>query len=233
MSPPKKGLAVTSLVLGILGLPTFGILGIGALIGIILGIIALMRAKRSPNIYGGNGVAIGGIITNCVSLALIPVIGIIAAIAIPSLLRARVSANEAVAMGDIRTVISAETSYASANDGYYDVLECLSNPHGCIPNYPTASPTFLGAEWASTSVKSGYRRTLFPGANAELNADQSAVCSPTSIVSFAYVAVPEETGVSGMRAFCGDSTGIICQFPDGEVPTIMDGTCPSGCIELQ
>ena len=48
-------------------------------------------------------------------LIVVAIIGIIAAIAIPSLLRARVSANEAQAIGDTRSVISAEQTYASAN----------------------------------------------------------------------------------------------------------------------
>jgi hypothetical protein len=146
-------MAVFSLVLGILGLPTFGICGLGALIGMILGIVALGRANKAPAVYGGKGLAIGGIVTNALSLALIP---ILAAIAIPSLLRARVSANESTAIGDMRTVISGEQTYATANGGYYDSLECLSNPYeGCIPGYPTAAPTFLGPDLQSAHVKTG------------------------------------------------------------------------------
>ena len=57
-------------------------------------------------------------------LIVVAIIGIIAAIAIPSLLRARVSANEAAAIGDIRTVISAQAAYQSSNAGFYDNLPC-------------------------------------------------------------------------------------------------------------
>ena len=53
-------------------------------------------------------------------LIVVAIIGIIAAIAIPSLLRARVSANESATIGDIRTVISAQAAYQSANGGWYD-----------------------------------------------------------------------------------------------------------------
>ena len=52
-------------------------------------------------------------------LIVVAIIGIIAAIAIPSLLRARVSANESATIGDIRTVISAQAAYQSANGGWY------------------------------------------------------------------------------------------------------------------
>ena len=55
-------------------------------------------------------------------LIVVAIIGIIAAIAIPSLLRARVSANEAQAIGDTRSVISAEQTYASANGGFFSDL---------------------------------------------------------------------------------------------------------------
>ena len=58
-------------------------------------------------------------------LIVVAIIGIIAAIAIPSLLRARVSANEAQAIGDSRSVISAEQTYASANGGYFGPIANL------------------------------------------------------------------------------------------------------------
>ena len=64
-------------------------------------------------------------------LIVVAIIGIIAAIAIPSLLRARVSANESATIGDIRTVISAQAAYQSANGGWYasDIV-CLNAPTG-------------------------------------------------------------------------------------------------------
>jgi type II secretory pathway pseudopilin PulG len=227
-------MAIASLVLGILGLPTAGLLGLGAVTGIVLGIVALVRATKTPAVYGGKNLAISGIITNCLSLAMIPILGIIAAIAIPSLLRARVSANESMAIGDTRAVISAQAAYASGNGGFYDRLECLSSPHeGCIPGYPTGAPKFLGAEIATASVKSGYVRTFHPGPSPELSGEQAARYSPTSIVSFAYVAVPETPEQSGVRAFCGEASGLICVFSDGVVPDIRDGKCPVDCEPLQ
>ena len=52
-------------------------------------------------------------------LIVVAIIGILAAIAIPSLLRARVSANEAQAIGDTRTVMSAKITYATNNCGFF------------------------------------------------------------------------------------------------------------------
>ena len=50
-------------------------------------------------------------------------------------LRARVSANEASAIGDIRTVISAQAAYSSASQGGYGELRCLSEPKTCLTGY--------------------------------------------------------------------------------------------------
>src|SRR5882762_7803483 len=93
-------------------------------------------------------------------LIVVAIIGIIAAIAIPSLLRARVAANEAAVIGDTRTIISAEAAYHAANSGYYGSITCLSVPSGCIPSYPAAAPTFLDSAIAAGPdvTKQGYRR---------------------------------------------------------------------------
>ena len=108
----RKGYAIASLVLGILSLPTVGLLLVGAMTSVALGVVALVKASRQPEEYGGKGMAITGIILAAVSILIMPiVIGIVAAIAIPSMLRARVSANESAAIADVRAVIRAEVSY--------------------------------------------------------------------------------------------------------------------------
>src|SRR5262245_12033582 len=156
----RKGMAITALVLGILS-PLLACVGIGfvtALVALILGIVAMVKAGKEPGVYGGKGAAIAGTILGGLTLVALP---IVAAIAIPSLLRAKVSANESSAIGDIRTVISAEAAYQSANGGYYDTLECMGTPSTCIPSY--SGPTFLDAQLASGADKSGYKRTFHPG----------------------------------------------------------------------
>ncbi len=72
-------------------------------------------------------------------LIVVAIIGIIAAIAIPSLLRARVSANEAATIGDIRAVLSSQSAYSSAALGSFGDITCLSAPAGCLANYPAAA----------------------------------------------------------------------------------------------
>ena len=68
-----------------------------------------------PAKKGMSTVLIVVLVVAALGLIAVVAIGIIAAIAIPSLLRARIAANEAMAIGNLRTVISAEAAYQSAN----------------------------------------------------------------------------------------------------------------------
>jgi hypothetical protein len=117
-----------------------------------------------------------------------------------------VSANEAGAIGDTRTVISGEAAYQSANSGFYGQLTCLSTPTTCIAGYPTGSPTFLDASLAAAGAvtKQGYSRTFTVAA--------AAAGSPTGAVdTFCYQASPAVAGKTGVRSFGGDSSGVIGQ----------------------
>ena len=156
-------------------------------------------------------------------LIVVAIIGIIAAIAIPSLLRARVSANEAATIGDIRTVISAQAAYQSANGGWYSVnMACLNNvTTACIPNYPTNAPTFLDSSIASLMSKSGYDRSYAPGVTpAAINTNVTGI---GSLQGYAYTGVPTAIGQTGVRAFGGDSSGVICFTGTGAPVGIASG----------
>ena len=141
-------------------------------------------------------------------LIVVAIIGIIAAIAIPSLLRARVSANEAAAIGDTRTVISAEAAYQSANSGFYGQLTCMATPSSCIPNYATAAPTFLDSSLASGNsvTKQGYTRSWFAQA---ATAGTAGLTGPVD--TFCYQSNPAVANKTGVRAFGGDSSGVVGQ----------------------
>src|SRR5215510_9042344 len=132
-------------------------------------------------------------------LIVVAIIGIIAAIAIPSLLRARVAANESATIGDIRTLISAQAAYQSANGGLYDSkLTCLVAPAtGCIPSYPTNAPTFLDSQLAAQSAKSGYNRSYLP---APVSGALGALVSPSSTGSYAYATSAIAANQTGVRA---------------------------------
>jgi type IV pilus assembly protein PilA len=127
-APAKKrvGHAVASLVIGILGFFSFGIFLIGSLVGMTLGIVALKKEGSEPSVYGGRGLAIAGIVVNILALCMIVPLGIIAAIAIPNLLAARRAANEASAISILRTIHSAESTYAATTgNGSYGSLPQL------------------------------------------------------------------------------------------------------------
>ena len=152
-------------------------------------------------------------------LIVVAIIGIIAAIAIPSLLRARVSANESATIGDIRTEISAQAAFQSANGGWYTgTFTCLTTVTTmvCIPSYPTNAPTFLDSSITSLGAKSGYARSFGPGATpAPLN---TMVSGTSSVAAYVYLATPVSQGQTGVRGFGGDSSGILCFTPSGAAP---------------
>jgi type II secretory pathway pseudopilin PulG len=181
-------------------------------------------------------VPIAAVVAVVVALVLVVpmMIGIIAAIAIPSLLRARVAANEASAIGNVRTVISAQAVYQTVNQGFYDGRwECLSGPQTCIPDY--AGPTFIDAA-VFAGPRSGYVHELHAGAPAAA----AKGISPSSTDAFAVVAYPVTPGKTGVRAFCGDSSGRVCAITSGtrnELLAVAPGEsgmrCADACLELR
>jgi prepilin-type N-terminal cleavage/methylation domain-containing protein len=137
-------------------------------------------------------------------LIVVAIIGIIAAIAIPNLMRARVNANEAGAIGDTRTVLSSESAYHATNSGYYGNLTCLNRPSSCMPSYSASAPTFLDATigGALNIAKSGYTRTWFEAVATD------PLAAPGSVDSYCYQARPTTQNRTGVRGFGGDSAGI-------------------------
>jgi hypothetical protein len=137
----KKGLAVTSLVLGIIAMPPVSLI-VGGLIvwvlayvlgtagyvigvllilltipgGIAAGIAAMVKANRMPKTYGGKGFAVAGISVSGVALLIVP---LIAAIAIPNLLAARRAANEGSAVNAMHKIAAAQMTYVKdVGNGY-------------------------------------------------------------------------------------------------------------------
>ena len=153
-------------------------------------------------------------------LIVVAIIGIIAAIAIPSLLRARVSANESATQGDIRTVISANAAYegSSSGNGYAGNPQCLSTPGvaACIPGYAPTAPTFLDSNLARLNLtKSGYARTF-----------SSAGVVGTGVASYCYLAQPVTMNRTGTRSFGGDNSGVL-----GGSQNVM-ACCNAGAIDV-
>ncbi len=159
-------------------------------------------------------------------LIVVAIIGIIAAIAIPSLLRARVSANESTGIGDTRTVISGEAAF-EGSVGKYGQLTCLLTPSNaaCSPGYPSTAPTFLDEAIANLVQKTGYARSFQPGLPS------TGLMAPNGIATYCYDATPITVGQTGVRAFGGDQSGRICMAPDGN-SICNTASLPIGCTVL-
>ena len=149
-------------------------------------------------------------------LIVVAIIGIIAAIAVPGLLRARMSGNEASAIGSLRAINTAQQNFSQFCNGYADALTDLAlRPGG---QQPYLSPDMTAG---ATVDKSGYRTTMVAGANGVpvLAANTNAMCAGVGVTQGYYAtAVAINWGLSGARAFATDEVGTIFQDSSQNVP---------------
>ena len=113
--PKNSGLAIWSLVFGILAI-VLSVVCIGPLFSIpavICGHIAYSRIRRSAGALSGEGLALGGLITGYIGIALIPIIGLLAAIALPNFVRARATAQTNVCINNLRQIDEAKQTWAA------------------------------------------------------------------------------------------------------------------------
>ena len=168
-------------------------------------------------------------------LIVVAIIGIIAAIAVPGLLRARMSGNEASAIGSLRAINSSQQAYASscANGFYAGVLTDLAIAPGGA-GAPFISPD-LGAG-APTVDKSGYTVDLEPGSDgsaATVNAC-NGVAFGNLISSYYAKADPVSPGASGVRYFWTNTLGTIYQDPTATIADTVGNSAPgAGPTPLQ
>jgi type IV pilus assembly protein PilA len=138
-------------------------------------------------------------------LIVVAIILIIAAIAIPSLIHSRMAANEASAVYSLRTIHTAQTTYALTYPqvGYADDLSKLG---GVNPNPPTSSASGI-LDWllgcpSQPCPKSGYKFYI-----------SSTTGTPVS--EYTANGQPAVPGQSGIRGFCVDTTGVVKADPAG------------------
>ena len=161
-------------------------------------------------------------------LIVVAIIGIIAAIAIPGLLRARQSGNEASAIGSVRSLGSAEATYAAScgGGGYAQSMADLAKvPAGGVP--------FISPDLAvDGTTKSGYIVNVDPGTLTTVvtaAADTCNVAAAAAIATFFAEAHPVTVGSSGQRSFATDQRGTIYQHVAGTTLT----TAMTGATVLQ
>ncbi len=136
-------------------------------------------------------------------LIVVAIILIIAAIAIPNLLRSRMAANEASAVGSLRTINTAEVTYSTTypNVGFAATLANLGGTAAACSGgaAPTAAGSCLIDEVLSlTGVKSGYTFAA-PGVAG----------AGGLITTYSATANPTAPGQSGQRHFYTDQSGVI------------------------
>ncbi len=143
-------------------------------------------------------------------LIVVAIIGIIAAIAIPGLLRARMAGNEASAIGSLRAINSGQAAYSSscANGGYAGSLADLFKA-------PAGGTGFISPDLSTDpSSKSGYSVTLAAGAGATVVTTKASTCNTAAAdaqsVYFAK-ATPITPNGTGTRYFGTDTRGTIFQ----------------------
>ena len=161
-------------------------------------------------------------------LIVVAIIGIIAAIAVPGLMRARMSGNEASAIGSVRTINSSQATYASAcgGGGYAEDMNALAAQ-------PTAGgPTFIPDDLQQADVndedvpKSGYGFTVSDnGGSATVLANAADTCNAAapSHTEFFATAAPTTPGTTGTRYFGSDHSGQIRQDATNPIAAITDG----------
>jgi prepilin-type N-terminal cleavage/methylation domain-containing protein len=141
-------------------------------------------------------------------LIVVAIIGIIAAIAVPGLLRARVAGNEASAVGSMRAINSANAAYASscARGGYATSLDALAKA-------PSGGTLFISPDLSTNpTVKTGYTVGIEPGVGATLVTAAAATCNVAATPAdsgYHATATPVTVGVTGQRSFATDSPGAI------------------------
>ena len=142
-------------------------------------------------------------------LIVVAIIGIIAAIAVPGLLRARMSGNEASAIGSLRSINSAESTYSSScgGNGYAQTLADLAlAPAGSTQAFISPDLSVNGV------IKSGYVVNLAPDTSAVAVTLASATCNGAAnnaMSAYFAEAHPVTIGSTGQRSFATDVRGTI------------------------
>jgi len=138
-------------------------------------------------------------------LVVIAIILIIAAIAIPNLLRSRIAANEAAAVSGVRTITTASVIYSSSyGNGYPPALTTLGAPASGNATCDFADlidPTLAVAPFQKSGYSFGYVGSTVVTA--------SSSCSAPGYLGYLVTAIPMTINSTGMRSFCSDEPGTL------------------------
>ena len=159
-------------------------------------------------------------------LIVVAIILIIAAIAIPNLIRARIAANQSSAAASLRTLASASAMYQTTyQDGYEPTIGVLGPgvPVGCTQ--AGLIDTTLLAAFTPPAAKSGYQFAFTPG-TVPVGAIANGCGAAGFTDMFSMTASPASSS-TGTEYFCVDATNVIYQSSAAIVPAGATG-CPIG-----
>ncbi len=147
-------------------------------------------------------------------LIVVAIISIIAAVAVPGLLRARMTGNETSAIVSLKAVTSAQVAYSAScgQNGYATSYPVLGTPP------PGTTEGFISADLGLVAApqKSGYNFTLGPGASASAGPND---CNGTPTTTGYYAsATPQAFGSTGGRSFATNAGNTIWQLNAAAAP---------------
>jgi type IV pilus assembly protein PilA len=130
-------------------------------------------------------------------LIVVATILIIAAIAIPNLMRSKMAANQSSAVGSLRTINTAEVTYSTNYPSVgFSTLASLGGVASSCATTASSATACLIDNVLATGTKSGYVFTVTPGAQ-------------TPIVTYTSLALPVVVGQTGTNAYCSDQSGVL------------------------
>jgi type IV pilus assembly protein PilA len=148
-------------------------------------------------------------------LIVIGIISVIAALAVPGLLAARMRGNEASSIGSLKALVSAQVAYSSSC-GFGGYATSFLTLAGSSPGRPEP---FLSTDMTLTPVpyKSGYIYNIAPGAGAVAGLND---CNGTPTQTAYYAsAVPQSFGWTGTRSFATNTSAVLWQANGAVAPT--------------
>ena len=163
-------------------------------------------------------------------LIVVAIIGIIAAIAVPGLLRARIAGNESSAIGSLRAINSAQADFNGLNRGY-----AVDLPHLATTCAPQITIPFISSDigemgGATTVTKSGYDVTLTASVDPAAAVGPADACGTDTQTAYYATAVPETLNTTGNRAFATDTAMALWQDMDGSAGSPVQPFTAGGTI---
>ncbi len=191
--PPTSGKAIGSLISGI-----FVFFLPASILGVVLGHLSLSEIRKSAGRLRGEGIATVGLVLGYLGIAAIPFILIIAAIAIPNLLRLRMAANEASAVGALRSYPTpSEPIPRCVPKSAFEPLSAILVPALPVDALmPAYSIDFLGT-------------TLRPAMATHFTIPRGSPNNLGQTTSFSISAEPITPNSTGARFYYVDQTGVI------------------------